>query len=104
MIFKLLSILQNKKVKYQNFDTPQKILILIFKFNQCFVWMWLSNRYFIIIVIFRMLENLSTELDKTESRLDIVSKKVAQVLQLSDGNLNNIILHEFIFFQMFNSL
>lgn len=34
-----------------------------------------------------MLENLSTELDKTESRLDMVSKKVAQVLQLSDGNL-----------------
>lgn len=34
-----------------------------------------------------MLENLSTELDKTESRLDTVSKKVAQVLQLSDGNL-----------------
>jgi len=33
-----------------------------------------------------MLENLSTELDKTESRLDMVSKKVAQVLQLSDGN------------------
>ncbi|XP_060878983.1 syntaxin-10 isoform X1 [Metopolophium dirhodum] len=31
-----------------------------------------------------MLENLSSELDKTESRLDMVSKKVAQVLQLSD--------------------
>lgn len=31
-----------------------------------------------------MLEDLSTELDKTESRLDMVSKKVAQVLQLSD--------------------
>jgi len=37
-----------------------------------------------------MLENLSTELDKTESRLDMVSKKVAQVLQLSDGNFNDI--------------
>lgn len=37
-----------------------------------------------------MLENLNTELDKTESRLDMVSKKVAQVLQLSDGNLSNV--------------
>jgi len=42
-----------------------------------------------------MLENLSSELDKTESRLDMVSKKVAQVLQLSDGNFSNIILYYF---------
>lgn len=41
-----------------------------------------------LLNFFRMLENLSTQLDKTESRLDTVSKKVAQVLQLSDGNLN----------------
>ncbi|KAL4113957.1 hypothetical protein QTP88_017503 [Uroleucon formosanum] len=34
-----------------------------------------------------MLENLSSELDKTESRLDMVSKKVAQVLQLSDDDI-----------------
>lgn len=46
-----------------------------------------------------MLENLSSELDKTESRLDMVSKKVAQVLQLSDGNFSNhIILFSNIFF------
>lgn len=37
-----------------------------------------------------MLENFSAELDKTESRLDMVSKKVSQVLQLSDGNFNKI--------------
>lgn len=47
---------------------------------------------YLFIFFFRMLENLSTELDKTESRLDMVSKKVAQVLQLSDGNFNNIYL------------
>lgn len=46
-----------------------------------------------------MLENLSTELDKTESRLDMVSKKVAQVLQLSDGNLSNINKLHWIWFQ-----
>lgn len=40
-----------------------------------------------------MLENLSSELDKTESRLDMVSKKVAQVLQLSDGNFSDFILY-----------
>lgn len=40
----------------------------------------------LVTFFFRMLESLSTELDKTESRLDMVSKKVAQVLQLSDGN------------------
>lgn len=44
-----------------------------------------------------MLENLSTELDKTESRLDMVSKKVAQVLQLSDGNYITFIEHKFFF-------
>lgn len=42
-----------------------------------------------------MLENLSTELDKTESRLDMVSKKVAQVLQLSDGNFNDIYIYNY---------
>lgn len=36
-----------------------------------------------------MLENFSSELDKTESRLDMVSKKVGQVLQLSDGSIYN---------------
>jgi len=40
-----------------------------------------------------MLENLSSELDKTESRLDMVSKKVAQVLQLSDGNFSDILYY-----------
>jgi len=46
-----------------------------------------------VYLFLRMLENLSSELDKTESRLDMVSKKVAQVLQLSDGNFSDIILY-----------
>jgi len=60
-------------------------------------FIWVTINYF-----FRMLENLSTELDKTESRLDMVSKKVAQVLQLSDGNLNSIynINYQFIIMQL----
>ncbi|XP_050542826.1 putative syntaxin 6 [Daktulosphaira vitifoliae] len=31
-----------------------------------------------------MIDNLGTQLDRTETRLDMVSKKVSQVLQLSD--------------------
>lgn len=46
-----------------------------------------------------MLENFSSELDKTESRLDMVSKKVAQVLQLSDGNLKEIVIDVFTILQ-----
>lgn len=46
-----------------------------------------------------MLENFSLELDKTESRLDMVSKKVAQVLQLSDGNLKEIVIDVFTLLQ-----
>lgn len=46
-----------------------------------------------------MLENFSLELDKTESRLDMVSKKVAQVLQLSDGNLKEIVIVVFTILQ-----
>ena len=50
---------------------------------------YISNYEFLFIWCVRMLDDFSTELENTESRLDTVMKKMAKVTRMSNGKRNS---------------